>query len=107
MIESTVQWLAFVVVSFLSIGVMEALVKPLAKSFFKRKVVKYAPIAMQLLDERIPRALASGDDRSIEDMLITRLESLTGESWSKSEINEFFSLYDPRITVNKLRANNG
>lgn len=101
MIKATAEWLAIGAIGFLSIGLQEAVIKPIAKSFFKRKLVKYAPIAMQFLDQEIAKMLAQGNSKQMEASLIERLESLTGESWNKNEINELFSLYDPRITASK------
>jgi hypothetical protein len=100
MIEAAAQWLTIAVISFLSIGLQEAVIKPIAKSFFKRKIVKYAPVAMRFLDQEMTRMLAQDNGKQMEASLIEQLECLTGESWKKSEIDELFSLYDPRITAN-------
>lgn len=105
MIEAAAQWLAIATISFLLIGLQEAVVKPIAKSFFKRKIIKYAPIAMRFLDQEMLGMLAQIDGAQMENSLIEQLEFLTGESWKKSEINELFSLYDPRITADKASTN--
>lgn len=102
MIETAAQWLVIATIGFLSIGLQEAIVKPIAKSFFKRKIVKYAPIAMRFLDQEMIGMLAQVDGAQMESSLIEQLEFLTGESWKKSEINELFSLYDPRITADRI-----
>jgi hypothetical protein len=106
MIQHTGQWLFGAAVGFVAIGLDEALIKPIAKKFFKRRLLKYAPIAMQLLDEQMLGLLAHGSGSRIETLLTERLESLTGESWKKSEINELFSLYDPRITADRVSSSN-
>lgn len=101
MTESTVEFLRVAVIGFLSIGLEEALIKPIAKSFFKRKILKYAPVAMNFLDRELAGMLSGKNGSQIESALVERLEGLTGESWKKQEIDELFLLYDPRITASK------
>jgi hypothetical protein len=105
MIESSVQWLTLAVIGFLSIGLQEAVVKPIAKSFLKRKIIRYAPAAMRFLDQEMAGMLAQDNGGQMEASLIEQLEFLTGESWKKSEIDELFSLYDPRITADRVSSN--
>jgi hypothetical protein len=79
----------------------EALIKPVAKRFMKRKIAKHAPAAMQFLDEIIPGAFSRYNANDLNLQLRQRLESVTGESWGEKEVNEMFRIYDPRINVNK------
>jgi hypothetical protein len=101
MITKASEFLAAGTIAFIWLGLQEALIKPAAKKFFKRKVIKYAPVAMQFLDEQMPRMIVQNDGKTMERSLMERLESITGESWKKSEIDEFFSIYDARITADK------
>jgi hypothetical protein len=87
--------------AFLFLGVQEALIKPIAKTILKRKIVKHAPAAMQFLDEKMPGAFSRYNARDLNIQLKERLELITGESWGEKEIDEMFKIYDPRINANK------
>lgn len=88
-------------IGFVSIGIQEVLIKPIAARFIKRKILKYAPAAMQFLDEQMPRMIIQSSSEGINELLRSRLESVTGEEWGDREINEMFRIYDPRITADK------
>jgi hypothetical protein len=101
MIEFAIQNLTSVLLAFILLGVQEAIIKPIAKTLIKRKIIKYAPAAMQYLDERVPAAFSRYNSKEMSYQLKARLESITGESWKDNEINEMFKIYDPRITADK------
>lgn len=101
MIGSMTEFIFAAMVGFVSIGVREALVKPIATRFVKRKILKYAPAAMQFLDEQMPRMLVQSSSDGINELLRSRLQSVTGEEWGDKEINEMFRIYDPRITADR------
>jgi hypothetical protein len=101
MIKLILENISSVGIAFVLLGIEEALIKPIAKKFIKRKIIKHAPVAMEFLDEKMPGAFSRYGARDINLQLRERLESVTGESWDDKEIDQFFSLYDPRITANK------
>lgn len=101
MIGSMTEFIFAATVGFVSIGVREALVKPIATRFVKRKILKHAPAAMQFLDEQMPRMLVQSSSDGINELLRSRLQSVTGEEWGDREINEMFRIYDPRITADR------
>jgi hypothetical protein len=101
MIEFAIQNLTSIFLAFILLGVQEAIIKPIAKTLIKRKIIKYAPAAMQYLDERVPAVFSRYNSKEMSYQLKARLESITGESWKDSEINEMFKIYDPRITADK------
>lgn len=91
----------FLILQFLLIGIEKAFIEPIAKRFIQRKTIKYAPIAMNFLDKRMPEMMQKRATRQeMEDSLRDWLEEKTGESWgAKKDIDEMFSIYDARITA--------
>lgn len=93
-----------IAVALFSIGLEEAVVKPVLKKIFQRKITKYAPLAMKFLDEQMPRLLTQKDAQDMNVLLKDTLELVTEESWNEKEINQFFKIYDPRITAERHRS---
>jgi hypothetical protein len=92
------------VLFFLVLGFTEAIIKPTAKQWVRRRVIKYAPMALGALDAQMPNLLKEYDGKQLEQVVRTKLESLTGETWSKEELDEVFRMYDPRITADKTAS---
>jgi hypothetical protein len=88
-------------VFFLTLGFTEAVIKPIATRWVRRKVIKYGPVVLGLLDTQMPNLLKEHDGKQLEQIVRTKLEGLTGESWSEEELDEVFMMYDPRITADK------
>lgn len=86
---------------FIGIGFSKAIVEPVARNLFRRKIIKYAPVALQFLDSQVPGILGNATGEDIEKMVREKLEALTGESWSQKEIDSVFQLYDVRVGANK------
>jgi hypothetical protein len=101
MIKVFLENLSSVGIAFVLLGIEEALIKPIAKRFIKRKIAKHAPTAMQFLDEIVPGAFSRYNANDLNLQLKQRLESVTGESWGEKEVDQMFTIYDPRITANK------
>lgn len=101
MIKVILENLSSIAIAFVLLGIEEALIKPVAKSFTKRKIVKHAPAAMQFLDEIMPGAFSRYNANDLNLLLKQRLESATGESWGEKEVDRMFAIYDPRITASK------
>lgn len=89
------------VLFFLTLGLTEAVIKPIARQWVRRRVIKYGPMVLGLLDAQMPHLLKEYDGKQLEQIVRTKLEELTGESWSKEELDEVFRMYDPRITADK------
>jgi hypothetical protein len=100
-IELLVRNISSLALALLLLGIQEALIKPIAKTILKKKIIKYAPVAMQFLDEKMPGAFSRYNARDLNIQLKERLELITGESWGEKEIDEMFKIYDPRINANK------
>jgi hypothetical protein len=100
-IELLARNISSLALAFLLLGIQEALIKPIAKTILKKKIIKHAPAAMQFLDEKMPGAFSRYNARDLNIQLKERLELITGESWGEKEIDEMFKIYDPRINANK------
>ena len=88
-------------IAFLLLGITEAIVKPIAIRFIKRKAVKYSAIALEQLDKMVVN-ITDLSGAEIEEKLRVKLEELTGEDWSKEELNPFFEMHDVRINADKV-----
>lgn len=86
---------------FIALGLTAAIITPIAKRVVKRRLIRLAPTAMDILDREMPQLFGNRSGQDLTDMLRTKLETLTGESWSDSDLNQVFELYDPRITADK------
>lgn len=90
------------VISFLALGVAEALIKPIAKHFVQRRLLQHAPTLLRFMDQQMPSLLQAYRGQELEQVLRTQLEKLTGESWTGENLDPLFQLYDPRITADRL-----
>lgn len=88
-------------IDFIAIGLTAAIITPIAKRVVKRRLIRWAPTAMDILDREMPQLFGNRSGQELTDMLRTQLETLTGESWSDSDLDQVFELYDPRITADK------
>ena len=91
-------------IAFLLLGFVEALVKPIAKQFVQRRIVNAAGLLLPVLDPLMPEMMAKHNGAQLEQIARTKLEVLTGESWTHEDMNEIFRLYDPRINADSIQA---
>lgn len=98
---TSIHWLLDLAVSVLLLGLTEALLKPIAKRWVQRRLLRHAPAALALLDRQLPQLLGQLNGEQLEAIVRHKLESLTGESWSTADLNQVFALYDPRITATR------
>jgi hypothetical protein len=90
-----------IAIAFLVLGITEAVIKPIAKQWVMKKIVKFTPVVFETLDKQMPELLKAYNGKQLEQVVRTKLEMLTGESWSDRDIDQVFKLYDPRITADK------
>lgn len=88
--------------AFLTLGLVEAVVKPIAKRFVQRRLLRHAPTLLRFLDHQMPSLLQAYRGQELEQVVRTQLEQLTGESWAGESLDPLFALYDPRITADRL-----
>jgi hypothetical protein len=91
--------------TFLTIGFIEAVIKPIAKKFVQRKILKYSPIALKYLDAQLPQFLGERTGPELEQIVSAKLEELTGEPWNKAELDHVFKIFDIRIAADQLSVN--
>lgn len=91
-------------IAFLTMGLTEALVKPIARRFMQRRLMRWAPTLLTFLDRQMPSLLQAYRGAELEQVLRTQLELLTGESWANQSLDPLFRLYDPRITADRLHS---
>lgn len=89
-------------IGFVILGFVEAVVKPIAKQFVQRKILTYSPKVLEWVDKKLPQMLTEYNGEQLEQVVRLKLEEITGESWSKAEMNEVFSLLDVRVTADRL-----
>lgn len=83
--------------AFLLLGLMEAVVKPIAKHVVQRRILRAAPLVFAQLDPFMPALLQQCSGAQLEQIVRTKLETLTRESWAGEDLSLFFRLYDPRL----------
>jgi len=93
------RWLLDLAVSFFLLGVIEALVKPLARRFVQRRILAVAPLLFRQLDPLLPGLLQRCSGAEIEKVVRQKLEALTGESWATDDLGPLFALFDPRAAA--------
>ena len=93
------RWLLDVTVAFLALGVVEALLKPLARRFVQRRILAVAPVLFRQLDPLLPGLLQRCSGAELEQVVRQKLEALTGESWASDDLGPLFALFDLRVAA--------
>ncbi|MCP9820225.1 hypothetical protein KBZ18_12095 [Synechococcus sp. Cruz-9H2] len=95
------RWWNDLAVAFLLLGLIEALVKPIAKRFVQRRILRAAPLVFAQLDPYLPALLQACYGAQLEQIVRTKLEALTGESWAGEDLGLLFRLFDPRLAADR------
>ncbi len=95
------RWMLDLAAAFLLLGLGEALVKPIAKKFVQRRILRVAPLVFEQLDPFLPALLQRCSGAELEQIVRTRLEALTGESWAGEDLSLLFRLFDPRAAADR------
>lgn len=98
------RFLLDVAIGFVALGMVEAVVKPIAKRFVRRKLLKYTPVLLEYLDRQMPQLLGRYSGAELEQIVNNKLEELTGETWNKAELDQVFKVFDIRITADRTRG---
>ena len=93
------RWLLDMALDFLALGVLEALVKPLARRFVQSRILAVAPLLFRQLDPLLPALLQRCSGAELEQVVRLKLEALTGESWATGDLGPLFALFDPRAAA--------
>jgi hypothetical protein len=89
--------------AFLLLGLIEAIIKPIAKRFMRRRILAAARIVLPALDPIMPQLIANFSGPQMEQIVRTKLEVVTGESWAGDDISLLFRLFDPRIAADRAK----
>ncbi len=95
------RWLIDLAVAFLLLGLIEAVIKPIAKRFVQRRILRAAPLVFAQLDPYLPALLQECNGAQLEQIVRTKLEALTGESWAGEDLGLLFRLFDPRFAADR------
>jgi hypothetical protein len=89
-------------IAFLSLGILEAVVKPVAKRFVQGRILRHAPSVFEAIDPIMPRLIDQFSGDEIEEIVRKQFEMITGEDWSKVNLKPFWDLYDVRRAADRL-----
>jgi hypothetical protein len=95
------RWLIDLAAAFLVLGLSEAVIKPIAKRFVQRRILRAAPLVFAQLDPCLPALLQDCNGAQLEQIVRTKLEALTGESWAGEDLDLLFRLFDPRLAADR------
>ena len=87
--------------TFVLLGLVEAVIKPLAKRWVQRRILKAAPVILREVDRRLPELLTLPTGEALEARVRTIAEEVTGESWATDDLGPLFELFDLRRTVSR------
>jgi hypothetical protein len=86
---------------FIGIGLTEAVVKPIAKRWIQRRILRAAPVILREVDRRLPELLTLPTGAALESRVRTIAEQVTGESWATDDLGPLFTLFDLRRAVQR------
>ena len=87
--------------AFTLLGLTEAVVKPLAKRWVQRRILKAAPVTLREVDRRLPELLTLPTGAALEARVRSIAEEVTGESWAEDDLGPLFTLFDLRRAVSR------
>ena len=86
-------------IAFVMFGLVEAVIKPIAKRWVRRRIIRAAPVILRAIDARLPELLALPTGEALEAQVRTIAEQVTGESWATDDLGPLFELFDLRRAV--------
>ena len=93
--------LASFLIAFLTLGITEAVVKPVAKRWVQRRILKAAPAILREVDRRLPELLTLPTGAALESRVRTIAEEVTGESWATDDLGPLFTMFDLRKAADR------
>ena len=97
-------WTLDLLLAFLLLGFTEAVIKPIATRFVRRRILGVAPHIFGVLDPIMPELVGTLDGPQLERYVRKKLEELTGEDWQTENLDALFQMYDPRKAASTKRA---
>ena len=86
-------------IAFVMLGLVEAVVKPIAKRVVRRKILKAAPVILRAIDAHLPELLTLPSGAALEARVRSIAEQVTGESWADDDLGPLFEIVDLRRAV--------
>ena len=96
------RWILDMAIAFVTLGVVEAWIKPLAARFVKDRTRRFAPAVLEWLDRQLPSLLTAYRGQELEQVVRTQLETLNKAPVSQSDVDELFRMLDVRVTADRL-----
>lgn len=87
--------------AFVLLGLVEAVVKPLAKRWVQRRILRAAPAILREVDRRLPELLTLPTGAALEARVRTIAEEVTGESWAEDDLGPLFEMFDLRKAADR------
>ena len=97
------KFVAEIIIAFLTLGLLEAVIKPVAKRFVQGRILRYAPAVFEIIDPIMPRLIEQFTGEEIEEIVRARFEEITGEDWGNVSLRPFWDLYDVRKAADRLK----
>lgn len=87
--------------AFVMLGLIEAVVKPVAKRWVQRRILKAAPAILREVDRRLPELLTLPTGAALESRVRSIAEEVTGESWAEADLEPLFTMFDLRKAADR------
>lgn len=91
-------------VFLLGVFFFKGFLEPLVVAISQRKVRKYAPQVLHLLDKKLPHALMRWDREEVQVFVEEALEALSGTPTTLKEAEQIFNKFDIRVAAEKLKV---
>ena len=59
-------------------------------------------MVLAYVDKVFPDLVTGRSSKDLEQLVRVKFSELTGDDWSTADLNYFWKLYDPRVTLQKL-----
>lgn len=99
-----INWAFSLFISFILLGLVEAVIKPAATYWVRRKIIRWTPVVLSYVDLVLPDFLLSSGPEDLDQLVRTKFSELTGSDWSTANLDYFWQTYDPRVTLSKLNS---
>ena len=86
---------------FIGIGLTEAVVKPVAKRWVQRRILRAAPVILRAIDAHLPELLTLPTGAALESRVRSIAEEVTGESWAEDDLGPLFEMFDLRKAADR------
>ena len=87
--------------AFVLLGLVEAVVKPVAKRWVQRRILRAAPVILREVDRRLPELLTLPTGAALESRVRSIAEEVTGESWATDDLGPLFEMFDLRKAADR------